>query len=891
MSELISGPPSAPSSNGSGKHGTAKNGSSVGVPSGSGSSVNRLDVFAHDESTARSAAAAWAVAEYLRDVGLRDPELIARESQRMVLRAERELLFQGNGSDGSLAEAAIHLTVKELDQWLTVLASDTSDAGEPQRLGGVVGARLPALLGRYPEAWKQRRPSPELVESLKDDVVPVVPAPRPRTMRRQTLELVPTFWRRLRRAVRCLRGKEPGPADPEPAANAPHVASSRSVATRMLLGLLTIVGTAAGVWQYRRALAGDGLGLADLALSALFVSLFVWVVFAFWMATFGLVSILRRLRNAPSPVEEPSSGPLDLPPTAVVMPIHNEEPKKVFANVRAVAKSLHEAGGDAPFSIFVLSDTTDPDVWLEEERAWAKLVAQAPLSCRVFYRRRPKNLHRKAGNIADFCSRWGGGYKYMIVLDADSVMEGATLVEMVRRMERDPKIGILQAPPRPVNRGSFFARMQQFAAYMYNPVFLEGFVLWSECDGNYWGHNAILRVRPFMEHCELPILPGDGPLGGEILSHDFVEAALIRRAGWKVCIAHDLEGSYEECPTTILDSAQRDQRWCQGNMQHIRLLAAEGFHPASRLHFGMGAMSYLASPLWLAFLVLTVVIGALQSDQSTTAWGHAPGGAALFIVTMALLLLPKVWGAIAMSRHPDAPPKGLSARTWASVLIETLMSMLIAPIMMLLHSQFVVTTFLGTKVKWNAQQRDDREVAFSDAFSMHWPHTLFGLALGGFTYLLAPGLLPWLSPVLAGLLFSIPLAMILGSGRIGAWLGRQGLLRIPEEETLPTVLRYQRDALAAGSKGAPARADVFDLVLRDPTFYALHVGILRATEGGAPLSAEQQQQFDQLLRDGGDFSTAPKELRRAVLGDWRTLEKLHVRVRSQVAPTQSALTA
>ncbi|MGE0761403.1 MAG: glucans biosynthesis glucosyltransferase MdoH, partial [Pirellulaceae bacterium] len=601
---------------------------------------------------AEEAAARWAVAEYLRDLGLRDPAWIARETESLVRDAQLARK-EASGQGSSLAEAAVARTVHQLDQWLAALARSAGEETEPRRRSRIVGARLPDLLSRYPHALNPRRPDAEMMNTAQRDLTPVVPQPRPRPMRRQKLTLFPSSLRRLLGGVTSYATRtDVDAADPVRSVPRP----SRRMAVRLLLATLTFLCTSLGTWLFANAIAGDGFGLLDFALSTLFAILFLWVAFSFWTATLGLFVILRSRRRHDTAREgELPAAALKLPPTAIVMPVYNEDPQLVFANVRAIAQSLHDTGEDGAFHVFVLSDTTDPDIWLEEERSWARFVADLPGDVRVFYRHRPQNTSRKAGNIADFCSRWGDHYRYMIVLDADSVMAGSTLVEMVRRMEQDPQLGILQVPPRPVNRQSVFARMQQFAASFYGPIFLEGFALWSECDGNYWGHNAIIRIRPFMEHCELPILPGDGPLSGEILSHDFVEAALMRRAGWKVCLAHDLEGSYEECPTTILDFAQRDQRWCQGNLQHIRLLLAEGLHPASRLHFGMGAMSYLASPLWLSFLVLTM-LGAMTGSDVSAATVHGPSGILLFLVTMALLLLPKVWSVLAAAHQSDTAP-------------------------------------------------------------------------------------------------------------------------------------------------------------------------------------------------------------------------------------------
>jgi membrane glycosyltransferase len=358
-----------------------------------------------------------------------------------------------------------------------------------------------------------------------------------------------------------------------------------------------------------------------------------------------------------------------------------------------------------------------------------------------------------------------------------------------------------------------------------------------------------------------------------------------------VCLAHDLDGSYEECPTTMLDFAQRDQRWCQGNLQHVRLLLAEGLHPASRLHFGMGAMSYLASPLWLALLVLTVLAAAFGGDLPTTG-GHSRSGLILFVTTMSLLLLPKLWGVIALGRRTPSSLSRVIGRALGSLLIESIVSMLVAPIMMLLHTRFVVSTLSGKKVKWTTQPRDDRGVPLGVALAVHYPHTLFGLAAAGIAWVWAPGLLPWLLPVVVGLLLSVPLAMLLGSVRVGNALARAGLMTIPEETNPPQVLVHQRDALAGtgAKKRAATGASSFFSLIRDPTFYALHVGILRATESDTPIPPRQARELKRLLREG-TLAAATADLRRAILNDWRALESLHMLARSHLPRARSALSA
>ncbi|MDB6167388.1 MAG: glucosyl transferase family 2, partial [Verrucomicrobia bacterium] len=294
--------------------------------------------------------------------------------------------------------------------------------------------------------------------------------------------------------------------------------------------------------------------------------------------------------------------------TAIVMPICNEDSTRVMEGVRAIFSSIAAEARLDHFDFFVLSDTSDPNHWVAEEAAWATVTRELGAEGRLFYRKRRVNTNKKVGNIADFCRRWGGNYRYMVVLDADSLITGETVGRLVRMMERNPGVGLIQSVPRLVNGETIFARLQQFASRLYGPLFTDGLNYWQLSEANYWGHNAIIRVAPFIQHCSLPELPGGGPFGGRIMSHDYVEAALMRKAGWQVWLASGVDGSYEECPANLVDFAKRDRRWLQGNLQHARLVVTPGFHALSRTHFALGILSYLASPLWCALLVLSTYI-------------------------------------------------------------------------------------------------------------------------------------------------------------------------------------------------------------------------------------------------------------------------------------------
>ncbi|MEM9702480.1 MAG: glucans biosynthesis glucosyltransferase MdoH, partial [Planctomycetota bacterium] len=542
----------------------------------------------------------------------------------------------------------------------------------------------------------------------------------------------------------------------------PPCPASRTV-VRMALFALTLAATAAAAWTYAGTISGAPDWLR-WPLIGLFGVLFGWIALSFWTATLGFFSVLRKPSPARIPEFPEHFDPGTLPRTAVLVPVYNEDPRRVCAGVRAMLESLRDVGkrhGGASrrFDFFLLSDSVDPEVWLAEERTWADLTNGLLEHERVYYRHRPENTARKAGNVADFVERWGDHYEYMVTLDADSLMAGPTLVEMTRRIAADPSCGILQAPPTPVGRTSVLARWQQFAARLYSPIFLRGFRLWAGCDGNYWGHNAILRVEPFRACCDLPRLPGQAPLGGEILSHDFIEAAFMRRAGWGVTLAEDLGGSYEECPTTLLDWAKRDQRWCQGNLQHGRVLwetavrssGHAGLAGVSRLHLAMGVMGYCASPLWLAFLALTLLAAAVGGNGISGA--NTPiVGLGLFALCMSMLILPKFYSLLAAARSGQSAPFGGVGRATVGVLCETLLSALVAPIMMLYHSRFVAATLAGRVVKWTAQSRDEQRVSWSDALRSHWPAAAIGVLATAAAALTAPGALLWLAPVVLGLI-------------------------------------------------------------------------------------------------------------------------------------------
>ncbi|MEZ0385630.1 MAG: glucans biosynthesis glucosyltransferase MdoH, partial [Verrucomicrobium sp.] len=371
------------------------------------------------------------------------------------------------------------------------------------------------------------------------------------------------------------------------------------------------MGTVIGIWLMFLMLQVDGMAWYEITLLALFIPLYYQLNIGFWTA---LIGVWMMNRPKPDPLDlfrTITKDDLDAPlnaTTAIIIPVYNEDVTRVFEGLRAVYNSLAKTGRLEHFDFFILSDSDDSNKWVEEETGWLELCRQLNAFGRIFYRKRRTPINRKSGNVSDFCRRWGKRYRYMIVFDADSVMSGSLMVNMVRMMEKNPGVGILQTFPKQIGADTLLGRVMQFAQALYGPAFIAGLNYWQCGEANFWGHNAIIRLAPFIEYCALPPLPAKVPFGGHIMSHDFVEAALMRKAGYAVRLIYTDHGSYEEGPPTLIDMLKRDRRWCLGNMQHFWLLFARGWHPISRLNFFHGIMSYVSSPLWLLFLVFGTIM-------------------------------------------------------------------------------------------------------------------------------------------------------------------------------------------------------------------------------------------------------------------------------------------
>jgi membrane glycosyltransferase len=611
---------------------------------------------------------------------------------------------------------------------------------------------------------------------------------------------------------------------------------------RTVVFAATLAVTAAGSYEMYRVLNVNGMTALQVVLLLVFIMTFAWIALPFVSGFAGLIALWRK-----RPASGLSIPPLQLPPllttrTALLMPTYNEAPQRIFAGLQAIYESLAALDALEPFDFFILSDTTEPEMWLAEEVGFWELRQHTGGEGRIFYRHRAKNVGRKAGNIADFCRRWGARYDHMVVLDADSLMTGEALVQLATAMQAHPEAGLIQTLPLMVNRNTLFARAQQFAARLYGPIVAAGLAFWHGADSSYWGHNAILRTKAFTAHAGLPELPGRPPFGGHILSHDFVEAALLRRAGWKIYLVPEIMGSYEESPPSLIDFAERDRRWCQGNLQHSRIVPARGLYWMSRLHLIMGIMSYLASPVWLAFIGLGLLL-ALQAhfirpeyfpedfalfpswpvfDSERAMW--------LFVVTMAVLLAPKLFGyALLCKDRQLARRYGGIFRVGLSVLFETVLSALMAPVMMLMQSTVVMGIVIGRAVGWTTQHRDDGSIPWRAVARRHRGHTIIGLTFGIAAYAVSPSFLAWMSPVVVGLVLAIPVSAAAAQQGLGRIVRRLGLLVTPEETEPPVVLQRANELARELITPRPSVNDALEWMASDPELRDLHAAMLPMT--------------------------------------------------------------
>ncbi|MFH1481606.1 MAG: glucans biosynthesis glucosyltransferase MdoH [Pseudomonadota bacterium] len=663
----------------------------------------------------------------------------------------------------------------------------------------------------------------------------------------------------------------------------------------LILFLISVTSVLASTYM-ADILPNRGATRLEFGIVIVFTALFAWISIGFWEALVGLFTLACRYdRFAITKTGDENTPQLKTDArTAVIIPICNEKVDRVFGGLRTIATSLEQTGEMKHFDFFVLSDSSDPDIIIEEEIAWAELCQSVGGFNRIFFRHRLVNLKRKSGNIADFCRRWGRRYRYMVVLDADSIMSGSSLVRLVHLMERNPNVGIIQTAPLAVNRETLIARIQQFANHAYGPLFVAGLNFLQLGDSHFWGHNAIIRIAPFMEHCSLPKLSGRPPHGGFILSHDFVEAAFMRRGGWEVWLAYDMEGSYEEVPPTLLEELKRDRRWCQGNLQHIRLLFTKGLFSAHRALFLHGAFSYTSALLWATFISLSSVEAILETFRSPiffpskyTLFPNWPvwqprWALTLLAVTAVILFIPKLFSVILIIlKKGKVRLYGGFLRLLFSLVTEVLFSALFAPIRMLFHCKFVFMTLVGAQIGWGPQQRSDQGTGWFEALRFHGTGMIIALIWGTALFLFNRSFFWWNAPIFIPLLLAVPLSVWSSRASVGRAFQRLGLFRIPEEVSRPPELDLLHNTLKeqerSGASLPMGNNEGFMRAVVDPRVNSLHSALIRKERKLSLALARRRQDLREKALTQGPEGLDKKE-KRDLLFDPTSMRQLHKRV-------------
>jgi membrane glycosyltransferase len=578
-------------------------------------------------------------------------------------------------------------------------------------------------------------------------------------------------------------------------------------ARRILFATLNALTAAALVGLAAFALSPGGWGAIDWALLIMFTVTLPWTVVGFWNAAIGLT--IMRLCRDPIGAVMPSARRVreDEPvtaSTAILVCIRDEPPGRIARNLEPMLAGLAEAGIGEQFHVYVLSDTSRADIAAAEGEVFGGLARKWEGRIALTYRRRSCNLGYKAGNIRDFCERWGARHEFAIILDADSFMTARGMLHLVRIMQSDTRLGILQSLVIGMPSTSAFARIFQFGMRLGMRSYTLGAAWWQADCGPYWGHNAIVRLAPFMAHCKLPVLPSRGCLGGCVMSHDQIEAALMRRAGYEVRVLPDETLGWEENPPSLVEFIRRDLRWCQGNMQYWHFLLMPGLRPVNRFHLAIALFMFLGSPAWIGLLLLGSAGAALSEYPG--AFVRTDAGAVLLAGLLTMWFAPKVATVLDVLARPELCRSfGGAARFVASVLLETVFFLLLSPIQWFCHTTFLAGLLRGRAAGWSPQQRDDHHVPLRFAARKLWLPTGVGAATLGLLAVTAAAAIPYAALIAAGMALSVPFTVLTAAPVFGQWLIRLDLARLPEEIEPPRDLEaLALPALARAPRLEPA---------------------------------------------------------------------------------------
>jgi membrane glycosyltransferase len=538
------------------------------------------------------------------------------------------------------------------------------------------------------------------------------------------------------------------------------------------------------------ALSPGGLGIFDVIALVLFAITLPWMVAGFCNAVIGFV-IMRFSADPVAAVLPAIARIRDDDPvtasTAILLCVRNELPVRTIRNLEPMLEGLFASGYGEHFHLYLLSDTNDAELAIREEALFSELITTWRNRIAISYRRREVNSGFKAGNVRDFCERWGSRHEFAVTLDADSFMPSDAIIRFVRIMQVDPKLGILQGLIVGLPSTSLFARIFQFGMRLGMRSYTIGSAWWQGDCGPYWGHNAILRLKPFIEHCQLPLLTADGEAERHILSHDQIEAALMRGAGYHVRVVPREDLGWEDNPPTLLEFMRRDLRWCQGNMQYWRLVTLPNLTPVSRYQLVLAILMFIGSPAWIGLLGLTTAALALCDDPANIM--RSDLGSVLIAWVPLMWFSPKIAGALDVLLAPkERLAFGGAGRFIVNFAIETAYSILLCPILWISHSIFMFGRLFNRDINWIGQVRDDHVVPFGLAMRDLWPQTLVGCLSTALVSFSQPWALPYILLLAGGPALAAPFATVTAWPMLGNFAARIGIGRLPEETATPEDL-------------------------------------------------------------------------------------------------------
>jgi membrane glycosyltransferase len=569
-----------------------------------------------------------------------------------------------------------------------------------------------------------------------------------------------------------------------------EAADQSMFARRAVFAVLFSVTMAGSLWLAAVALAPGGLGILDLAVLLLFAVTLPWMVAGFSNAVIGF--IVMRISADPMAAVLPAAGLIgdDQPvtaSTAILLCVRNELPLRIIRNLEPMLEGIHASGYSERFHLYLLSDTSDADLAVREEALFSELIASWRDRIAISYRRRTVNVGFKAGNIREFCERWGSRHEFAVTLDADSFMSADAIIRLVRIMQVDPKLGILQGLVVGLPSTSLFARIFQFGMRLGMRSYTIGSAWWQSDCGPYWGHNAVLRLEPFIKHCQLPLLSGGGKEERHILSHDQIEAALMRSAGYHVRVVPREDLGWEENPPTLLEFMRRDLRWCQGNMQYWRFLLLPNLRPVSRYQLVLAILMFIGSPAWIGLLALATIALVWCDDPATIM--RADAGSALLTWVLVMWFSPKIAGALDVLLSPEERRAfGGAGRFTVNFVIDAMYSIVLCPILWISHTIFLFGLLFNREISWMGQVRDDHAVPLTLALRDLWPQTVVGCASIGLVLASQPWALPYVFLLAGGPALSALFATVTAWPALGGLAARMGIGRVPEETVTPEDL-------------------------------------------------------------------------------------------------------